>query len=195
MSSPSSRAIVRMCCAAFSAAVKTAPTRSPMPLSSTPGSSPGPDASSAFIVFSLPRRTDDLFGRFLRRNRIRLDARRNGAATEAETLELPRRQFVEATLLEVAERIRTDRSQLLIGEIENGAARKKLLQDRVGRACREGTAHRARLARPGHTQRRVEPQQGERRNEPNRKREQDAEVLGAVPAVAPARLGAPAGRA
>jgi hypothetical protein len=127
-----------------------------------------------------------------RRSLTRLAGRRTGAATETETLELPRGQRVEAAFVEIPERIGADGAELLIREVERRTSGEELHQDRVGGAARDRTAHRARLARPGDAERCVEPQQGERRDQPDRKRKQNAEVVRAVPAVASARLGAPA---
>src|SRR5829696_1057776 len=194
MSSASSRASVTMCLPAFSAAVKTAVTRAPIPESSSEASTSGV-ASTCPFTSSFRGASGGASFAFITSESIGRCGRRPLGRTVAntETVELEPRERVVPALLEVPERLRADGEKLVVGEVGDRATRQELDEQRVGRRQLQRAAHGAGVVRPGPAQREVQAKQGQRGNEGDRKSQEDAQVLGGVPAVPSAHLGTPPG--
>src|SRR6187549_1549546 len=183
MSSASSRASETMCWPAFSAAVKTAVTRAPIPESSSETSAAGVD--STCCSSSTPCSTGASGGApfaFITSESIGRCGRRTLGRTVAnpETVELERRERVVPALLEIPERLRADGEKLVVREIGDRATSEELDEQRVGRRPLQRTAHGAGVVRPGPAQREIQAEEGQRRDKSDGKGQEDAQVLRGV---------------
>ena len=186
-----------MCWPAFSAAVKTAVTRAPIPESSSEASDLGGRLDLLLLLHSLFHRRlgrRSLCVHHVREYRPlrtpnfrpnRCESRDGRARARASESYRPSSRSLNGCGL-------TARS-LSYGEVGDRATGEELDEQRVGRRPLQRAAHGAGVVRPGPAQREIQAEQGQRRDESDGKGQEDAQVLRGVPAVASARLGAPPG--
>src|SRR6185503_19921985 len=146
--------------------------------SSTPSSTAASGgASFAFITF-------ESIGRCGRRTLGR-------GVANTETVELEPCESVVTTLLQIPKRLRARGEKLVVREVGDSPPGEKLDEERIRGPPLECAAHSARIVRPRPAQGQIQPEKRQGRDEGDGEREQDAEVLRGVAAVASAHLGAP----